>query len=59
MRKLKNGHEVPELEESVILIVKTKCPEKWLLIDQETGEVYTPYTNPGSLQWKRVDDARY
>jgi len=25
---------------AVILTVKTKRPEKWLLIDRETGEVY-------------------
>lgn len=24
----------------VILTVKTKKPEKWLLVDRETGEVY-------------------
>ena len=59
MRKLKNGQEVTELDEPVTLIIKTKCPEKWLLVDQETGEVYTPYTTPGSLQWKKVENARY
>ena len=59
MRKLKNGQEVTELDEPVTLIIKTKCPEKWLLVDQETGEVYTPYTTPGPLQWKKVENARY
>ena len=28
------------LTEPVILNVKTKRPEKWLLIDRETGQVY-------------------
>ncbi len=27
-------------ENLVILTIKTKKPEKWLLIDRETGEVY-------------------
>jgi len=27
-------------KEAVTLIVKTKRPEKWLLIDRETGESY-------------------
>jgi hypothetical protein len=27
-------------DEPVILTVKTKRPEKWLLIDRETGQVY-------------------
>ena len=25
---------------AVILTIKTKRPEKWLLVDRETGEVY-------------------
>jgi hypothetical protein len=25
---------------AVVLTVKTKRPEKWLLVDRETGEVY-------------------
>jgi len=29
-----------EEEHEVSLIVKTLCPEKWLLIDRETGQVY-------------------
>ena len=28
IRRLKDGTEVPELTEPVILTVKTKCPEK-------------------------------
>ena len=27
-------------DESIILTVKTKRPEKWLLVDRETGQVY-------------------
>jgi hypothetical protein len=56
---LQNGKTVPELEESVTLVIKTKCPEKWLLIDNETGEAYTAYSTPGSLQWKKIEHARY
>jgi hypothetical protein len=53
-RTLKNGEQVPELEIPVILTIKTKCPEKYMLIDQETGEVYTPYSTPGSNQWRKI-----
>jgi hypothetical protein len=37
---------------SVTLKVKTKCPEKWLLVDRETGVVYQ-----GSEKghWDRLD----
>jgi hypothetical protein len=54
MRTLLNGQEVTELDTSIELKLKTKCPEKWLLIDQETGEVYTPYTTPGTKQWQKI-----
>lgn len=27
-------------DKSIVLTVKTKRPEKWLLVDRETGEVY-------------------
>lgn len=58
-RTLQTGQTVPELEETVTLVIKTKCPEKWLLIDNETGEAYTPYSTPGPLQWKKIEHARY
>jgi len=29
-----------ELDEPIDLIVHTKCPEKWMLVDKETGEMY-------------------
>ena len=53
-RTLKNGESVEELEIPVILTIKTKCPQKYMLIDQETGEVYTPYETPGSSQWRKI-----
>ena len=37
---------------SVNLHVKTKCPEKWLLIDRETGQVYQGSENG---HWDRLD----
>jgi hypothetical protein len=55
MRNLLDGTDAEELDEPVILTIKTKCPGKWLLADKETGEVYVPYTTPGSLQWKKID----
>ena len=53
-RKLTDGSEVPELQESVTITIKTRCPEKWMLIDRETGEVYTPHITPGPSQWKKI-----
>ena len=58
MRKLLDGKEVAELTEAKVLTVKTKCPEKWMLIDLETGERYTGYNSKGSLDWKKVDICR-
>lgn len=55
MRKLQNGTLVYELEESVELIVKTRAPMKWKLIDQETGEEYIGQTpKNGSMHWSKI-----
>lgn len=59
MRKLKDGRDVPELDEAKVFTIKTKCPQKWLLVDQETGEIYTPYDTDGSLQWKKESGWRF
>jgi len=58
-RTLKDGTEVPELPEVVELKVKTKCPDKWLLIDRETGEAYTACIVQGQTQWKKVYNAEW
>jgi hypothetical protein len=39
-------------DEAIILTVKTKRPEKWLLIDRETGQVYQG--NPKGY-WDRLE----
>ncbi len=49
MRKEKNFQE---LYEPVNLVVHTKCPEKWILMDKETGEIYQG--NSGGY-WDRLD----
>lgn len=54
-RKLQDGSEVQELDEAKILTIKTKCPEKWLLLDLETGERYTGHTSDGKNDWKKLD----
>jgi hypothetical protein len=56
MRTLKDGRQVPELDTVKILEVKTKCPEKWKLIDLETGEEYIGWHTDGPRSWRRVDD---
>ena len=39
-RTLKNGEKAEELDSSVELIIKTKCPTKWIIEDLETGQKY-------------------
>ena len=39
-------------ENSITLTVKTKRPEKWLLVDRETGQVYQGSPNG---YWDRLD----
>ena len=45
-RKLIDGTKVEQLEKPVVLQIVTKCPSKYKLLDQETGEVYVG-TTPG------------
>ncbi|MFZ9404038.1 MAG: hypothetical protein ACO25Q_06935 [Sediminibacterium sp.] len=52
-RKLIDGSLVNELDEAKTLTVYTKCPEKWMLVDMETGEVYTGYSSEGKNDWKK------
>jgi hypothetical protein len=47
----RNNFVFKEKENNVSLTVKTLCPEKWLLIDRETGEVYQG--NPGGF-WDKL-----
>ena len=50
--------DFPELSNAVKLVVVTKCPEKYRLVDTETGEVYegtndaNPYM-PGYMTWRK------
>jgi hypothetical protein len=52
--------EAEDLQHAVKLSVITKCPEKYLLIDTETGQVYqgsnedNPYM-PNYKLWKAVE----
>ena len=41
-----------ELRKPISLIVKTRSPEKYLLIDRETGNVFVGNFNGG---WDRLD----
>jgi hypothetical protein len=44
--------EFEEFDKTVDLVVHTKCPDKWLLIDRETGQMYKG-TSEG--HWDRLD----
>jgi hypothetical protein len=57
MRKLMDGRYVEELAEPKVLTIKTKAPEKWLLIDLETGERYTGHSTDGKNDWRKLDNA--
>jgi hypothetical protein len=56
---LQDGTTIEELEKAVHLAVITKCPWKYTLIDNETGQVYTGSNEsnsylPGYVLWKEV-----
>jgi hypothetical protein len=48
----RSSFKFSELKKSIILTVKTKSPDKWLLIDRETGQVYKGNENG---YWDRLD----
>ena len=57
-RKLQGGVQVFELEEPAELIVKTRAPMKWLLIDRETGEQYIGATpKEGKKHWNKIPES--
>lgn len=58
-RQLIDGTIVQEHSTAVELTITTKCPEKWMLVDRETGEIYIPHTTSGSNQWKKIDYATW
>lgn len=49
-RTLRGGRVVPEQEENVMLALKTKCPDKWVVVDLETGDVW----GGGMAGWTRA-----
>lgn len=56
VRKLIDGTEVKELPAPVQLVVYTRCPEKYKLIDMETGQEYVgTLPSQNNLHWKRTD----
>lgn len=57
-RILIDGSEVEEFDKAIDLTIHTKCPEKWLLVDLETGQEYRGSEKPNLYgKWKRVKDA--
>lgn len=48
---MRNNFMFKEEDDNVILTVKTLCPEKWLLLDRETGQIYVG--NPGGY-WDKL-----
>ena len=50
--QMRQSKKFEQLEDPIGLTVKTKCPEKYFLIDRETGQVFV-----GSIMghWDRLD----
>ena len=54
-RKLLSGKEVPQLERVANLSIITKCPEKWKIVDMETGQEYVASGDYEMYkQWKEI-----
>jgi hypothetical protein len=53
-RILLDGRIVEELMVAKTLVVNTKCPDKWILVDMETGEQYIGHRTDGSNDWRKL-----
>lgn len=53
-RKLTSGDLVQEFDKAVTLKVYTRCPEKYKLIDMETGEEYIGNVTEGNNSWRKL-----
>lgn len=49
--RLRSGREVQELDKTVELVLRTSVPQKWVLVDMETGELWTASLG---LNWMRM-----
>jgi hypothetical protein len=52
---MRNHKEYEDLDFPIDLVIHTKSPNKWLLIDRESGEVYEG--NAGGY-WDRLDPVK-
>tara|TARA_B100002019_G_scaffold100256_1_gene86356 strand:- start:742 stop:1053 length:312 start_codon:yes stop_codon:yes gene_type:complete len=58
-RKLIDGTEVKELDKPISLLIETKCPEKWKIVDMETGQAYIGTGNNKKFKyWQQIDDSQ-
>ena len=58
-RKLIDGSIVEELKEPVSLMIETKCPSKWKIVDMETGQAYIGTDKNKKFQyWQAIDNDR-
>ena len=59
-RNLINGKKAKSYPDPIDLVVHTRAPEKWKLIDLETGQEYIGTAEPNEYGcWVRVKDREY
>lgn len=55
-RYKKSGEEIEVLSFPIDLIIHTKVPNKYILLDEETGQIYRGNKNGN---WTRIDNDGY
>jgi len=58
-RTLRSGRTVKENDESMKLTIDTKCPDKWLFVDLESGNVWHKREGETELNghfWRRATE---
>jgi hypothetical protein len=56
-RNLINGKKAKSYLKPIDLVIHTKAPEKWKLVDMETGQEYMGLAKPGDLgMWDKIEE---
>ena len=56
-RKSLNGKNLKTMNTPIELVVYTKVPSKWILIDSETGQYYKGTDNKQKFKnWRKITD---
>ena len=51
-RHLQSGRVIPQYSKEVEMTIASMCPDKWLFVDLETGDIWHKSEDGSSLSWR-------